>query len=157
MCYYLYNVPTLQHFNNKMETPQTYSTFETEFRVRPDDIDMFHHVHNSKYFDYVLAARYDQMERCYGMGMEKFLERGFGWVIRTAHVDYKRALTMGDYFVVKTGIETINDKGCLVQFAITNKDIGKVFCDCYFDYVMIDMATGRGAREPKKEKEQNTV
>ena len=140
-----------------METPQTYSTFETEFRVRPDDIDMFHHVHNSKYFDYVLAARYDQMERCYGMGMEKFLERGFGWVIRTAHVDYKRALTMGDYFVVKTGIETINDKGCRVQFAITNKDTGKVCCDGYFDYVMIDMATGRGARVPEDVIEHYTV
>ena len=51
-----------------MDQPQ-YSTFETEFRVRPDDIDMFQHVHNSKYFDYVLAARYDQMERCYGVAM----------------------------------------------------------------------------------------
>ena len=140
-----------------METPKTYSTFETEFRVRPDDIDMFHHVHNSKYFDYVLAARYDQMERCYGMGMEKFLERGFGWVIRTAHVDYKRALTMGDYFVVKTGIETINDKGCRVQFAITNKDTGKVCCDGYFDYVMIDMATGRGTRVPEDVIEHYTI
>lgn len=32
-----------------------YKTFETEHRVRPDDIDMFQHVHNSKYLDYVLA------------------------------------------------------------------------------------------------------
>ncbi|MGY0035466.1 acyl-CoA thioesterase [Pedobacter sp. NJ-S-72] len=40
-----------------------YSIFETALKVRPDDIDMFNHVHNSKYFDYVLAARYDQMEQ----------------------------------------------------------------------------------------------
>ena len=31
--------------------------FETEMQVRPDDIDMFQHVHSSKYLDYVLAAR----------------------------------------------------------------------------------------------------
>ena len=42
-----------------MDTP-IYATFETELRVRPDDIDMFQHAHNSKYFDYVLAARYEQ-------------------------------------------------------------------------------------------------
>ncbi len=126
-----------------------YSTFETEFRVRPDDIDMFQHVHNSKYFDYVLAARYDQMERCYGMPMERFMERGFGWVVRTAHVDYKRALTMGDYFIVKTGIESIDEKGCRVKFAITNKATGKISCDGWFDYTMIDMQTGRSAKVPQ--------
>jgi len=131
-----------------MDTPQ-YATFETEFRVRPDDIDMFQHVHNSKYFDYVLAARYDQMERCYGMAMEKFMERGFGWVVRTAYVDYKRALTIGDYFIVKTGIESINDKGCRVKFSITNKATRKLCCDGWFDYTMIDMATGRGAKVPQ--------
>lgn len=140
-----------------METPPTLSTFETEFRVRPDDIDMFHHVHNSKYFDYVLAARYDQMERCYGMAMEKFLERGFGWVVSTAHVDYKRALTMGDYFIVKTGIESINQKGCRVKFSITNKATGKICCDGYFDYVMIDMATGRGLKIPEDVIEQYLI
>ena len=132
-----------------MDTPLPLSTFESEFRVRPDDIDMFQHVHNSKYFDYVLTARYDQMERCYGMAMEKFMERGFGWVVRTAHVEYKRALTMGDYFIVKTGIEGIDDKGCRVKFAITNKATKKICCDGWFDYVMIDMATGRGAKIPQ--------
>jgi len=125
-----------------------YATFETEFRVRPDDIDMFQHVHNSKYFDYVLAARYDQMERCYGMAMEKFMERGFGWVVRTAHVAYKRPLVMGDYFVVQTGIETINDKGCRVKFNITNKATTKVCSEGWFDYVMIDLQTGKGAKIP---------
>jgi YbgC/YbaW family acyl-CoA thioester hydrolase len=135
----------------------TYSTFETEHRVRPDDIDMFQHVHNSRYFDYVLAARYEQMDTCYGMPMEKFLERGFGWVVRTAHVDYKRALTMGDYFLVRTGIESIDDKGCRVAFAITNKATKKVCCDGWFDYVMIDMKTGRGAKIPEDVIEHYTV
>ena len=131
------------------ETPFIYSTFETEHRVRPDDIDMFQHVHNSRYFDYVLAARYEQMDTCYGMAMEKFMERGFGWVVRTAHVDYKRALTMGDYFSVRTGIVSIDDKGCRVAFTLTNKATKKVCCDGYFDYVMIDMKTGRGLKIPE--------
>ena len=69
-----------------------YSIYESEMRVRPDDIDMFNHVHSSKYMDYVMAARYDQMERCYGMSMEMFLERGFGWLVRGVHMDFKRPL-----------------------------------------------------------------
>ncbi|MEO8794246.1 MAG: acyl-CoA thioesterase [Daejeonella sp.] len=128
-----------------LETPP-YSSFISEFKVRPDDIDMFNHVHNSTYFDYVLAARYEQMETCYGMPMEEFMEQGYGWVVRAAFVDYKRPLGLGDLFTVETGIETINAKGCRVKFEIKIKKSNKVACDGYFDYVMIDIKSGRGMK-----------
>ncbi|MDO7743220.1 MAG: acyl-CoA thioesterase [Pedobacter sp.] len=123
-----------------------YSIFESELKVRPDDIDMFNHVHNSKYFDYVLAARYDQMETFYKMPMESFLESGFGWVVRTAHVDFKRPLILGDVIKVRTGILTINEKGCRVQFEIETVRTGKIASDGYFDYVLIDINSGKGCK-----------
>ena len=129
-----------------MKPDSKYSRFTTDFKVRPDDIDMFNHVHNSTYFDYVLAARYEQMETNYRMPMEEFLSRGYGWVVRAAFVDYKRPLGLGDHFVVETGIDTINDKGCRVSFEIKIKKTGKVACDGWFDYVMIDVSTGRGVK-----------
>ena len=129
-----------------MESDKKYSRFSTEFKVRPDDIDMFNHVHNSTYFDYVLAARYEQMEINYGMPMEEFLKNGYGWVVRTAFVDYKRPLGLGDFFAVETGIETINTKGCRVSFEIKIKKTGKIACDGWFDYVMIDINSGRGMK-----------
>src|SRR5688572_5943127 len=63
---------------------RVFSRFETEMEVRPDDIDMFQHVHASRYQDYVLAARFEQMKRCYKMSMEEFLARGLGWFVQTA-------------------------------------------------------------------------
>jgi thioesterase-3 len=123
-----------------------YSVFETELKVRPDDIDMFNHVHNSKYFDYVLAARYEQMEKFYNMPMEEFLTSGYGWVVRTAYVDFKRPLILGDVVKVRTGILTINEKGCRVQFEIENARTNKIASDGWFDYVMIDTSTGKGAK-----------
>ncbi len=122
----------------------TYSRFKTEYKVRPDDIDMFYHVHNSKYLDYVLNARYEQMELFYCMSMEKFLEMGFGWVVKTVMIDYKRPLGLGDTFIVETGIESINKRGCRVTFEITNKKTKKTSTDGWFDFVMIDLKTGRG-------------
>lgn len=120
-----------------------YSRFTTTYHVRPDDIDMFQHVHNSRYFDYVLAARYDQMRECYGVSMEDFMSLGYGWVVRTAHVSYKRALTMGQAFDVETGIESLHSKGCRVSFEITIKETGKVASEGWFDYVLIDIESGK--------------
>ncbi|MBW4891526.1 acyl-CoA thioesterase [Mucilaginibacter sp. HMF5004] len=129
-------------------TNPLYKAFETELRVRPDDIDMFQHVHNSKYFDYVLAARYDQMELNYGMSMERFMENGYGWVVKAVHINFKRALMLGDYFTVKTGINEIDDRGCRVKFIITNKSNNKVSADGWFDFVMIDINTGKSVLIP---------
>ncbi len=129
-----------------MNQEKTYSRFTTELKVRPDDIDMFNHVHNSKYFDYVLAARYDQMETCYGMSMEQFMELGYGWVVKTAHVEFKRPLTLGESFKVTTGILTMNEKSSRVSFEIVSLKTGKICSDGWFDYVLIDIKTGRGMK-----------
>ncbi|MBM3401531.1 MAG: acyl-CoA thioesterase [Bacteroidetes bacterium] len=129
-----------------MEAIPKYSRFTSEFKVRPDDIDMFNHVHNSTYFDYVLAARYEQMETCYKMPMENFLKMGLGWVVRTAFVEYKRPLGLGDSFSVTTGIETINSKGCRVKFEILMKKTGKIACEGWFDYVMISLIDGKSVK-----------
>ena len=67
-------------------------------QVRPDDIDMTRHVHSSRYLDYVLAARFDQMERCYKMSMQAFMERGLGWVIKTSHIEFIRPLNSETIF-----------------------------------------------------------
>jgi acyl-CoA thioester hydrolase/thioesterase-3 len=126
-----------------------HSRFESEFRVRPDDIDMYQHVHNSRYFDYVLAARYDQMDRCYGMPMEEFIRLGYGWVVRTAFVEYKRPLGLGDRFVVRTWIEEVMRSGVKVRFEIVRSSDGKIAALGYFDYAMIGLESGKAEPIPE--------
>lgn len=127
----------------------TYKTFETEMRVRPDDIDMYQHVHSSKYMDYVQAARYEQMDVNYGMSMEAFIEKGYGWLVRAVHITYKRPLLMGDYFIVKTRVEDISRKSCRIRFAIDIKTSGKVSAEGWFDFVLIDLKTNKGVTIPE--------
>ncbi|WP_353138372.1 acyl-CoA thioesterase [Pseudopedobacter sp.] len=126
-----------------------YKKFKTEHKVRPDDIDMFNHVHNSKYLDYVLAARYEQMDVFYGMSMEEFIKLGYGWVVQKVQIEYKRPLKMGDIFSVETGIVSVHDKGCKVEFTINNLKTNKTSTVGWFDFVMIDMKTGRSALLPE--------
>src|SRR5439155_1450031 len=111
--------------------------FETEMQVRRDDIDMNQHVHGSRYMDYVLAARYDQMERCYKMGMEEFIRNGFGWYVRAAHIEYKRPLGLGAHFIVRTWVQEMSGNAVKVQFEICKKESGKICYDGYFHYTMI--------------------
>ncbi len=126
-----------------MSDTETFSTFETVVPVRPDDIDMNNHVHNSIYFDYVLTARYDQMERCYKMSMEEFLERGFSWVVKAAYIEHKRALLISDSAVVRTRVDEMKERGVKVSFEILKKSDNKLVAKGWLDYVMVAAATGR--------------
>jgi len=131
---------------NQMNLGRT--KFETELQVRPDDIDVNQHVHGSRYFDYVLAARYDQMARCYKMPMEEFLKLGYAWFVRTAHIDYKRPLLLGDTGMVRTWVDDIGRDTVRVQFEISKKTTGKICCNGYFDYTMVTLANGRATAIP---------
>lgn len=126
-----------------------YSKFETELQVRPDDIDMYQHVHSSRYMDYVLAARFDQMERCYGMPMSEFQKHGYGWFMAATQMNFKRPLELGDRFVVRTWIEKFTLIGLRVQFEIDRRADGKLSCDGWFDYVMVSLETTRAVRIPE--------
>ena len=117
--------------------------FETEMQVRPDDIDMNQHVHASRYQDYVLAARYDQMARCYQMSMEEFFEVGLGWYVKTAHLEYKRGLKMGEFFIVRTWVDAVAGPDVKVCFEILRKGNGKLCCQGWFEYTLINLKSGR--------------
>ncbi|MBS0630585.1 MAG: acyl-CoA thioesterase, partial [Verrucomicrobia bacterium] len=78
-----------------------FSKFETELAVRPDDIDLYQHVHSTRYLDYVLAARFEQMEKNYGLSMQAFADRGLGWFMNAAADDYKLPPGGGDRLVLR--------------------------------------------------------
>lgn len=123
--------------------------FTSELQARPDDIDMNQHVHASKYFDYVLAARYDQMARCYKMGMEAFLARGLGWFVRAAHIEYQRALKIGERFAVTTWIDQVERDSVRVQFEIARTSNGKTAANGNCVYTLVNMRTGRAESIPE--------
>jgi len=123
--------------------------FETELQVRPDDLDLFRHVHSSRYMDYVLAARFDQMERCYGVGMGEFLKQNLGWVVKTAHLEYQRPLGMGERFIVRTWIENIQKSDVEVHFEILKLANRKRACIGWCHYTMIRLDTGRAEAIPE--------
>jgi len=80
------------------------------------------------------------------MPWEHFTKQGLGWVVSHVDINFKRPLLMNDLMLIRTGILTMNDKGCSVQFEIINQKTGKVASDGIFDYVLIDLTTGRGTK-----------
>jgi len=125
-----------------------YTTYETEIAIRPDDIDLNNHVHNTKYLEYVFAARYIQMRDGYKMSMQEFWKRDLNWVISTTHIEYKRSIKLEDTIVVRTRIDSVNGAQAKVLFSIVNKETTKIVSEGYLVYTMISLKNGRPVRIP---------
>lgn len=126
-----------------------YSTFETEVTVRPDDIDMNNHVHYSRYLDYILMARYDQMQKDYKVAMDEFVKRGFSWVASEVNIQYKRPILLGDGTVrVRTQLEEFHGAKVLINFWIVKGERDKVAAQGTVSFTMVSIQSGRPTRVP---------
>ena len=117
--------------------------YTTVLQVRPDDIDLFGHVHSSRYMDYVFAARLEQMERCYGMSLQEFMQHKLGWYLSATEMRYLKPLKMGDSMKVQTAIVSMGTASVRVEFTILRASDDATSCKGWAEYVLVDLQTGR--------------
>jgi len=117
--------------------------FETEIIVRPNEIDINRHVHQSVYLDYVLFARYDQMRRCYKMPMEEFFKRGYSWATKSTYLEFNQPLYLGETIIVRTWVEEIRKKSVKVCFQILKKKSQEIAAQGEAVYVLVNARSGK--------------
>lgn len=117
--------------------------FDTEITVRPSDIDINRHVHQSVYLDYVLFARYDQMRRCYKMPMEEFFKKGYTWATRSTYIEFQSPVFLGEKVIVRTWVQEIRRSSIEVHFQILKKGTEVVAVEGYAVFVLINASTGK--------------
>ena len=138
-----------------------YTEYLSLVQVRPDDIDLFGHVHSAKYLDYFLAARFEQMQKNYLCGMDEFLSKGLGWFLQDYDISFKRQLKMGDVANVFTRIISLEKTGSIIGFRMNNT-ANKLVAEGKAKFALVDIKTVRAVSVPDwvveryAVKEQNT-
>jgi acyl-CoA thioester hydrolase/thioesterase-3 len=124
------------------------SIFETEIIVRPDDIDMNNHVHNSKYLDYIQTARFIQMRDKYKVPMGEYIAKGLNWFASEVHLQYNRQLKFGDIALVKTQVADWNGAQVDINVWVYNKETNKIAVEGKMVYTLVSLTSGRPVRIP---------
>ena len=96
---------------------------ESKSIIRFPDCDPFNHLNNSKYIDYFLNAREDQLSHHYSLDLYKIAaQQGIGWVVNEHQIVYLKPAMLMETVVIQTRLISYNEKEVTVEFIMWNND-----------------------------------
>ncbi|WP_312153570.1 YbgC/FadM family acyl-CoA thioesterase [Atlantibacter hermannii] len=112
---------------------------QTHIKVRGYHLDVYQHVNNARYLEFLEEARWDGLEQ----------EEGFHWmtanriafVVVNININYRRPAVLGDLLKVSSQVEQLNGKSGVLSQVITLEPEGQVVADAQITFVCIDLTT----------------
>lgn len=89
---------------------------ESRMKIRFHDCDPFNHLNNSRYIDYMVTARGDQLIENYDFDIYKLArEKGLGWVSAQTQISYLSPAYLMEEVVIQTRLIGCSEKSLLLE------------------------------------------
>ena len=120
-----------------------------EITVRSSHIDMFGHVNNARYIEFLEWDRV-QMTADQGIDLLAMAAEGLGPAVVRMEINYRLEARIGEVLLLDSQpIELKNDKVGVIKQTVTNKKSGKIICDAMVTFVMIDLRQRKSVPMPE--------
>ena len=94
---------------------------ESKVKIRFHDCDPFKHLHNSRYIDYIVTARGDQLLEYYNLDIYKLAqEQGIGWVAAQTKISYLAPAFLMEEVTIETRLQELSEKSVLFEGLMWN-------------------------------------
>lgn len=91
-------------------------TIESKKRIQYHDCDPFNHLNNSRYIDYIMGARTEQILEHYGFDTAQLLhERGIGWVAAQTQISYFSPASWMEVVTIESRLINFSESSLLVE------------------------------------------
>ena len=96
---------------------------ESTMKIRFHDCDPFNHLNNSRYLDYIMTARGDQLLDNYNFDIYKLAqERGVGWVMAQTQISYLLPAWLMEEVIIETQLLSYSEKVLHMEAFMWNKN-----------------------------------
>ena len=107
------------------------------------DCDPFRHLKNSKYLDYIMNVRVQQVKEHYNLDFIKHAENdNSSWVVMSNHIKYMRPAIMGEEVVVTTRLIDFTDDVLHLEAVMTDYNQEVIKCILWSKFKYVDFLTG---------------
>ncbi len=98
------------------------SPHQTEIKVRGYHLDLYGHVNNARYLEFLEAARWDLLENG---ALDWFMQQGYALVVSRIDIHYLRPAGMGEVLQIVTWLDRLLPRAGVIVQQIFKKDTGK--------------------------------
>lgn len=110
---------------------------EKEIVVRGYHLDLYQHVNNARYLEFLEEARWSYLEEKHTI--EWLTQRGIGFVIVNINVNFRRAAVLNDRLIIQTQTAKIGTKSVVVHQEIFLKGTETKVLDADITFVIMDL------------------
>jgi thioesterase-3 len=107
----------------------------SEIIVRGYHLDMFRHVNNARYLEFLEEGRWAYLDA--NPRLFHQLEDAYFFVVNI-NINYRKAATLGDLLVVQTDLSKIGTTSGVMRQEIVNKKTGDSIIDADVTFVIVD-------------------
>ena len=114
---------------------------EMEIKVRGFHLDLYQHVNNARYLEFMEQARWDFFDQ---LGVSKqSVQNALAFIIYNINIDFVHPAIMNDQLIIKTIISEIRKSKMTIQQLITLKDHSKSIATATVSLVLKDQKTNK--------------
>ena len=113
----------------------------TRIRVRGYHLDLYGHVNNARYLEFLEEARWGYLET--GRGLPWWQEQGLGFIVAAISINYRRPAGLGVDLEIRTRMSRIGGRSAIIHQDVVNAATGEVVADADVTFVVVSLATGR--------------
>ncbi len=112
---------------------------QTQIKVRGFHLDVYQHVNNARYLEFLEEARWDGLEN--NDSFKWMTANNIAFVVVNININYRRPAVLGDVLTVTSHVQQINGKKRGVEPVVTLDPDGQVVADALVTFVCIDLKT----------------
>ncbi|QNM97316.1 acyl-CoA thioesterase [Chitinimonas koreensis] len=112
----------------------------TEIKVRGYHLDLYGHVNNARYLEFLEEARWGFTE-AYG-SVEFFVKSGLAFVIVNINIDYRRAALMGEELSIETAVKKVGGRSAVIHQVVRLKGTPTVIAEADVTFVIFSQQAG---------------
>lgn len=112
-----------------------------EIKVRGFHIDIFSHVNNARYLEFMEEARWVVIEKY--IDLKRMKKKGIIFVVVNININYRRPASIGDILELYLGLTKIGGKSAVVYQELQLKGTDIIVADAQVTFVFADKNTGK--------------
>lgn len=113
----------------------------TQIKVRGYHLDIYQHVNNARYLEFLEEARWAYLEDC--GDVDYFTSQRLAWIIVNININYRNAATNGQTLQIATQFSKIGGKSAVIHQVVTVAGTDTVVADADITFVCLDQRSGK--------------